>query len=320
MAHSQGVPDSGNCDIRYSDAPIILPGPAGLRGHRGPRGLRGEQGPPGPAGRDGQNGLNGQQGPQGPAGCQGITGPSGPSGPTGVSGTTGPAGATGSTGPTGPSGLSGPTGPTGLSGATGPTGPTGFSFTGAGPTGPTGSSGPTGPTGPTGASGTNGTPGATGPTGPGGSMGEMGEPTPVYGQFYGNATGLVTTANIPLLNIYGAASGGFSSASLASNYVVTVPVAGEYLIMFTVNAQNNSGSNTGIMDIQLIIGGAPYTPGFTSVVNATTSGATIIAGYYFLSLTPSSAVGLQNASTYGLVLAGDNANITASLTFILINP
>ncbi len=312
LAHSQGVSDF---DISAAK-PKVIRGPRGPRGPTGPMGIQGDQGPAGVSGRNGQSGFNGQPGPTGPKGCQGCPGITGPQGPTGPSGATGPTGPTAPTGPTGPTGLSGVTGPTGPSGLSGATGPTGLSGT-TGPTGPTGLSGATGSTGPTGPSGTNGTSGFTGPTGPTGPTGLSGAYAVAYASASSNKTGFITSnTNIPLSGFYGDMAGSFS---VAGNKV-TVGTPGYYLVIFSVSAQNNSGTNLGVMDITLFVGGAAQI-GSTSYVSDTGSGATVIVGNYFIVI-PSGGqnIYLQNSTGNGLYLAGDGTNFTVSLSFLLLIP
>ncbi len=87
-----------------TEAPTVIPGPAGppgIPGRDGAPGAKGEQGEPGPpgqpgaagaAGRDGQPGAQGPRGPQGEPGPAGPQGEPGPSGPQGEPGPQGPPG------------------------------------------------------------------------------------------------------------------------------------------------------------------------------------------------------------------------------------
>lgn len=86
---------------KNSEAPIIVPGPAGpagIAGRDGATGPKGDQGVPGQPGAGGATGPAGAQGPPGPRGAQGDAGPAGPQGEPG------PAGPQGEPGPQGPPG------------------------------------------------------------------------------------------------------------------------------------------------------------------------------------------------------------------------
>ncbi|MEL1135717.1 collagen-like protein, partial [Desulfitobacterium sp. THU1] len=184
----------------------------------------------------------GAVGPTGSTGATGAVGPTGSTGATGAVGPTGSTGATGEVGPTGPTGATGEVGPTGPTGATGAVGPTGS--TGAtGAVGPTGSTGATGAVGPTGSTGATG---AVGPTGPTGATGATGAGLAAYGYVYQLATVgdaiVVGGADVPFSN-----NGPLSNVThTAGATTVTVGVAGNYLIEYSLSATAGVGASISI--------------------------------------------------------------------------
>lgn len=87
-----------------TDAPVIVPGPAGPAGIPGRDGIPGPEGKQGVPGQPGVNGVNGSNGAPGQTGAQGARGPQGDAGPAGPQGEPGPAGPQGEPGPQGPAG------------------------------------------------------------------------------------------------------------------------------------------------------------------------------------------------------------------------